>query len=75
MIDYGAAIHSVKKSSKSELSSRFLGRLKFWAVRRKGGGGVTKCNFSGFSASAGRGRGGEMNSHTPDSKGSAKFSK
>ena len=30
MIDYGAAIHSVKKSPKSELSSRFSGRLKFW---------------------------------------------
>ena len=29
MIDYGAAIDSVKKSSKSELSSRFLSRLKF----------------------------------------------
>ena len=29
MIDYGAAIHSVKKSPKSELSSRFLSRFKF----------------------------------------------
>ena len=29
MIDYVAAIDSVKKSSKSELSSQFFGRLKF----------------------------------------------
>ena len=40
MIDYGAAIDSVKKSSKSELSSRFFGRLKFlvvfWLVRGEG---------------------------------------
>ena len=32
MIDYGAAINSVQKSSKSELSSRFFGRLKFLVI-------------------------------------------
>ena len=34
MIVFMAAIDSVKKSSKSELSSRFFGRLKFSAVFR-----------------------------------------
>ena len=32
MIDYGAAIDSVQFSSKSELSSRLFGRLKFLDV-------------------------------------------
>ena len=32
MIDYGAAINSVQFSSKSELSSRFFGRLKFLVI-------------------------------------------
>ena len=41
MIDFVAAIDSVKKSSKSELSSRFFGRLKFWTAnfRTDGRGG------------------------------------
>ena len=34
MIDYGAAINSVQFSSKSELSSRFFGRLKFLVIFR-----------------------------------------
>ena len=32
VIEHIAAIHSVNKSSKSELSSRFLGRLKIFAL-------------------------------------------
>ena len=44
MIDFIAAVLSIKKSSKSEPSSRFLRRLKFlagfWFVR--GEGGVSK---------------------------------
>ena len=50
MIDYGAAIDSVKKSSKSELSSRFFGRLKFWTAnfRTDGRGG-----FVGGAAASG----------------------
>ena len=42
MIDYGAAIDSVKKSSKSELSSRFFGRLKFF----RSAGGIRKTIFA-----------------------------
>ena len=55
MIDYGAAIDSVKKSSKSELSSRFFGRLKFWTAnfRTDGRGG-----FVGGAAASGAGVGG-----------------
>ena len=32
MIDFTAAVNSIKFSSKSELSSRFFGRLKFFAL-------------------------------------------
>ena len=34
MIDRVGAIHLVQKSSKSELSSRFFGRSKFWGAKK-----------------------------------------
>ena len=34
MIDRVGAIHLVQKSSKSELSSRFFGRSKFWGAEK-----------------------------------------
>ena len=34
MIDRVGAIHLVQKSSKSELSSRFFGRSKFWSAEK-----------------------------------------
>ena len=57
MIDLIAAIDSVKFSSKSELSSRFFGRLKFSArfeylsllLSLRGGGDI---DFSGAAAAA-----------------------
>ena len=49
MIDYGAAIDSVQKSSKSELSSRFLSRLKFCrsATNHRWGGRNPGCRTPG----------------------------
>ena len=44
MIDYFAAIDSVKKSWKSELSSRFFGRLKFLAGEARGFGSRSSCS-------------------------------
>ena len=58
MIDYGAAIDSVKKSPKSELSSRFLSRFKFCRfgghpARREG---ATRPGGRGPPGQAGGGR-------------------
>ena len=55
MIDYGAAIDSVKKSSKSELSSRFFSRLKFWTANFRTDG---RGDFVGGAATSGVGVGG-----------------
>ena len=55
MIDYGAAIDSVKKSSKSELSSQFFGRLKFLvggSAAARLVGGYLGCRLVGGSAAA-----------------------
>ena len=80
MIDLIAAIDSVKKSSKSELSSRCFGRLKFlavfWFVRVCVGEGCVCEIIDGRGFRPERGGVGEgKHSHTPDPEGSVDFPK
>ena len=79
MIHQVMTINSVQKSSKSELSSRFFGRLKILATWRKSsqhglyggeGGGTKPYMTEVFGLWWGGGGERKHNSNTPDPKGS-----